>query len=107
MNESFFTEFENKKQRIYQKQLELELLETLTVTLLWIKDYVEKYNIPIPNAENLASLLRKANVLIEELSRIPTDKFTEPVTLRHISRKNRSLELGLYIKIRKNAEYLP
>lgn len=67
-------------------KLNQELLETLSVTLLWVKDYAERHSIPIQNRGNLASLIRKAEILIKEISsppflqhrKRPTDKFTEP-----------------------------
>jgi len=70
--------FESEKESIYRKQLELELLETLETTIIWVIGYAKKHNIPIPNQENLASLLRKASTLIGELYSSPTDKWTEP-----------------------------
>lgn len=70
-------------------ELNQELLETLTVTMLWIKNYTEKHNIPIPKKENLSSLINKAQSLINEISsdstpflqhrfRTPEDS-TEPI----------------------------
>ena len=52
-------------------QLNLELLETLEFSLLWLKDFSEKHNLLIPNRKNIASLLRKANSLLNEISSPP------------------------------------
>lgn len=51
-----------------------ELLETLTITLTFIKDYTEEHKIPIPNREKLAYLLRKTSLLLEEC-RLPQTNF--------------------------------
>jgi len=80
MTESFSSCSENRKRSLYLRKINLELLETLVVTMLWIKDYVEKHDIPIPNSESLAMLLKRASALIEELSNSPTDKLSEPCT---------------------------
>jgi hypothetical protein len=67
-------------------ELNQELLETLTVTMMWIRDYAEKHNIPLPKESSYTSLVNKAQTLIEEIVH-PTifhmnlksdDNFTEP-----------------------------
>jgi len=66
--------------------LNRELLETLQVTMLWLRDYAEKNNLPLPNGSTYNSLINKAQVLIDELTssdgflqRKKSDKdFTEP-----------------------------
>lgn len=46
----------------------MELLDTLTVTMLWIKDYAEKNHIPLPNkSTTYASLINKAQSLMQEI----------------------------------------
>jgi hypothetical protein len=63
-----------------------ELLETLSVTMMWIKDYTKKHNIPLPNESSYSSLINRANTLIEEIAssddflhKKKSDKdFTEP-----------------------------
>ena len=49
-------------------QLNLELLETLEFSLLWVQDFSKKYNVAIPNRETLTRLLTKTSLLIEEIS---------------------------------------
>ena len=49
------------------KQLNVELLQTLELILLWFKDYHQKTGLPIPRAELLDSLLNKADSLIDEV----------------------------------------
>lgn len=48
--------------------LNQELLETLSVTASWLRDYAERNNIPFPNSSTYASLINKAETLIQELS---------------------------------------
>ena len=54
-----------------------ELLETLTITLLFIKEYTEEHSIPIPNRQKLAYFLQKAILLLEECG-LPTPSLQEP-----------------------------
>jgi hypothetical protein len=75
-------------------QLSQELLETLTVTMIWVKDYAEKHNIPLPKESSYTSLISKAQTLVEELitepfapnenlqHRKPNKEFTEPIFTR-------------------------
>ena len=49
-------------------ELNGELLETLHVTMLWIKDYSEKNNVALPNSSTYNSLIAKAQTLIDELT---------------------------------------
>lgn len=53
-------------QRIHK--LNVELLETLSVTAQWLRIYAEKNNIPLPNISTYNSLVNKAEALIEEIS---------------------------------------
>jgi hypothetical protein len=48
--------------------LNQELLETLTVTMMWVRDYTNKHNIPLPRESSYMSLINKAQTLIEELA---------------------------------------
>ena len=52
---------------IRMNDLNQELLETLTVTMLWLKDYAEKHNISIPRERTYLSLIRKAETLINDI----------------------------------------
>jgi hypothetical protein len=70
---------------IRMHQLNQELLETLSVTMQWIRDYVEKHSIPLPNGSTYNSLINKAEALIEEIAsdefshQKPSDEdYTEP-----------------------------
>ena len=49
-------------------KLNQELLETLTVTMMWIAKYAKKHDIPILNEPTYISLINKANALIEEIA---------------------------------------
>lgn len=49
-------------------QLNQELLETSTMTLLWLKDNAEKNGIIFPNEGSLLSLVNKAEALIDEIT---------------------------------------
>ena len=49
-------------------QLNLELLETLELSLFWLKDFSNKNNIPIPNREKFTHLLNKIHALVTEVS---------------------------------------
>ena len=49
------------------KELNVELLETLELAMLWFKDYHERTDAPVPNIEVVASLVRKAHLLIDEI----------------------------------------
>lgn len=78
---------ENMREILQLKQLNVELLQTLELMLLWFKDYRQKTDLPIPHVEVLDSLLKKADLLIDEICsppnlqhrfRTPPDK-TEPV----------------------------
>ena len=54
---------------IRMDKLNYELLETLTVTMEWIRDYAMKKNIPLPSPHSTYfSLLAKAQQLIDELN---------------------------------------
>jgi hypothetical protein len=44
-------------------QLNLELLEQLSVSCSWLMEH----NVPIPNAETICSLLKKATILLSEI----------------------------------------
>jgi hypothetical protein len=44
-------------------QLNLELLEQLSVSCSWLMEH----SVPIPNAETICSLLRKATILLSEI----------------------------------------
>jgi len=48
-------------------QLNLELLETLELSLLWLKSYTDKYDIPIPKRHIITSLLTKTSNLLNEI----------------------------------------
>lgn len=48
-------------------ELNQELLETLAVTMAWVKDYAMKHNIPLPRESSYQSLINKAQSLIDEL----------------------------------------
>jgi len=73
-------------------QLNLELLTTLELTLLSIKEFCIKNNIPFGNSK-IASLIGQVNSLLDEISRtdefLHEDKsdadFTEPSTVKNIS----------------------
>jgi len=90
-----------------------ELLETLTVALLWVRDYTERNNVPIPNKSNLYSLLSRAKTLIDEMNmELPTirrfftrgksDKdFTEP-SLATEKRRDRSVCIIVYFLFLKS-----
>lgn len=56
----------NELLRMYE--LNQELLETLAVTIMWIKDYAEKHNIPLPREASYQSLINKSQTLIEEIA---------------------------------------
>lgn len=56
----------NELQRMHK--LNAELLENLSVTAQWLRNYAEKHNIPLPNISTYNSLVNKAEVLIEEIS---------------------------------------
>jgi hypothetical protein len=60
------TETLNELLRMHE--LNQELLETLTVTMIWIKKYAEKHDIPLPKEASYCSLINKAQTLIDELS---------------------------------------
>lgn len=70
-------------------KLNAELIETLSVTFKWLRDYADKHDIPFPNSSAYGSLINRADMLIEEIlndqsnRRIFTRKnsdedFTEP-----------------------------
>lgn len=77
---------------IRMHELNQELLETLSVTMMWIKDYALKHNIPLPRETSYQSLINKAQMLFDEISssdgilqRKKSDKdFTEPPTTKNI-----------------------
>lgn len=52
---------------IRMHELNLELLETLQVTMLWLREYTKKQGIPLPNMTTFDSLVNKAQALLEEL----------------------------------------
>jgi hypothetical protein len=56
-------------------ELTQELLETLTVTMMWVKDYTMKHNIPLPRETSYQSLINKAQMLIEEIA--SSDDFSQ------------------------------
>jgi len=75
MDERFFKEImREKREMLYLKQLELELLETLEITIIRVIGYAKEHQIPIPNEESLASLLRKASAIIEEITVVKSRK---------------------------------
>ena len=86
MAERFLKDFENRKERLNVKQLEVELLESAEVAIVWIIDFAEKNNIIVPRIENLQMLIRRVNNLLEELSseymesRISDDSYHESKT---------------------------
>jgi hypothetical protein len=49
-------------------ELNQELLETLVVTMAWVRDYAKKHNLPLPKETSYNSLINKAQTLVEELS---------------------------------------
>lgn len=49
-------------------QLNLELLETLELSLLWVQGFSKNCDVSIPNKETLTRLLTKTSRLIEEIS---------------------------------------
>ena len=49
-------------------QLNLELLETLELSLFWIQDFSKKNGISIPKRKQIARLLNKTHVLVTEIS---------------------------------------
>ena len=53
-------------------QLNIELLETLELTLLSVKNYCIKHNIPIGDAK-IASLISKVNLLLDEIGQKLSD----------------------------------
>jgi len=66
---------DNPIQRVEQLQNTCtELLETLTITLTFIKKYTQEHNIPVPEPEKLSYFLHKASVLLDTCS-IDTVKF--------------------------------
>lgn len=53
-------------------KLNAELLEMLLVTTDYLRNYAEKYNIPLPDSSTFYSLINKAEALVEEItSEIP------------------------------------
>jgi hypothetical protein len=62
---------------ICMHQLNQELLETLSVTMQWIRGYAEKHSISLPDDSTCNSLINKAEALIEEIT---TDM---PLFLKH------------------------
>lgn len=58
-------------------ELNKELLETLSVTMEWVRNYAEKHSIPFPNGSAYNSLINKVDMLIDEIT---TDM---PVFLKH------------------------
>lgn len=62
---------ESMREILQLKQLNVELLQTLELTLLWFKDYRQKTGLPIPHIEVLDSLLKKADLLIDEICSPP------------------------------------
>lgn len=59
---------------IYMHQLNRELLETLSVTMQWIREYAKKHSIPLPDGSTYNSLLNKVDALIEEIA---SDEFLQ------------------------------
>lgn len=53
------------------KQLNIELLEALELTVYWFKDYQKRIENSIPNLEVLESLARKASQLIDKICSTP------------------------------------
>ena len=53
---------------IRMHQLNQELLETLSVTMQWIRNYAENHSISLPNDSTCNSLVNKAEALIEEIT---------------------------------------
>ena len=50
-------------------QLNVELLEHLELSLFWIDDFSKKHELPIPNREKFSCLIKKASILIEEITK--------------------------------------
>jgi hypothetical protein len=50
------------------RELLQELLETLVVTMMWVKGYPMKPNIPSPRETSYQTLINKAQMLFEEIS---------------------------------------
>jgi hypothetical protein len=86
------------QQFIHIKELNLEMLDTLSVTAQWFIEFHQKTQIDIPNLEALKFLVRKINILLSEIDlykRLPSDAFlhgdksdedfTEPRRVRDIS----------------------
>jgi len=64
---------------IRMHKLNAELLETLSVTAQWLRNYAENHNIPFPNSSTYETLIHKADRLIEEIAnnQKPTDGFLQ------------------------------
>ena len=77
-------------------KLNQELLETLQVTMIWIRDFAQSNNIAFPNDSTYDSLINKAQILIDELTGEPsfrTDEFL------HEGRNRRRLDGILLLKL--------
>ena len=49
------------------KQLNMELLETLSGMILWFKDFQDRSRVSVPGLENACNLAAKADLLIDEI----------------------------------------
>ena len=52
---------------IRMHKLNEEMLETLQATMLWIREYAQKNDIPLPHSSTYNSLINKAQTLVDEL----------------------------------------
>jgi hypothetical protein len=64
------------KELLLVHQLNVELLDTLELTLISIRSYCTENNIPIGNSK-ISSLLSKVNILLEEIDCSVSDGFSQ------------------------------
>jgi hypothetical protein len=57
------------------KRINQELYDHLLGSLVWLFKYTEKYNIPLPKKEELYRLIKRAELLIDEIA--PPDDFLQ------------------------------
>lgn len=79
--------------RVYA--LNVELLENLRATIMWIHDYSQKSGTCIPNMDSLSRLMRETTRLGEEIDSplVPCHQFIKPLKLIQPVTEDRSSPL--------------
>ena len=91
------------REAIIVKNVNEELLEQLSSSLMWLIRYSEKYHVALPESDKIVSLIEKAQRLLGEIYPTPNDEHRRRTP---DDRTEPQMVTAMYISLKRNSVFL-